>query len=572
MTRPESTSDRGTFWSLGCAIIAVCLASIAVRLPPTPPRTGVTVHDSLRSIQSVAMRFNYSPVAHWGTDPLSYTQWSTHTNRLIPVYTFGTRSAGSGIDLSSFSGVHSVFRNRDALRKLYGRVPQTTHNPSADYLDQTDLAHLQRNALAAGKKHIFLVVFDGMDWETTRAAAIYNSGRIYHSGRGSGLHFQDYDADHTTQYGFTVTSPHHGGPCGDVDTQLLRIGGGRHFGGYDATQGGSTPWSLAIQPHYLTGKTTPDAGREHVYPDSAATATALVTGIKTYNGAINVDTTGAQLETVAHAAQGIGMSVGAVTSVPLSHATPAAAYAHNVSRNDYQDLTRDLTGLASVSHTEFPLSGLDVLLGGGYGDTSEMSTRQGQNFVPGNIFITEHDISQLDSAQNPLGKYVVARRTPGRSGMQVLTAATRSAVMDRKRLLGIFGIGRYRGHLPYQTADGDFQPVAGRSHAETYADSELMENPTLAALTSAAIDVLSQNERGFWLLVESGDVDWANHDNNLDNSIGAVLSGDAAVRRITDWVDQHSDWNESLLIVTADHGHYLILDQPSQLIRSSTRR
>jgi alkaline phosphatase len=73
-------------------------------------------------------------------------------------------------------------------------------------------------------------------------------------------------------------------------------------------------------------------------------------------------------------------------------------------------------------------------------------------------------------------------------------------------------------------------------------------------------------------LVESGDVDWANHDNNLDNSIGAVLSGDAAVRRITDWVDQNSDWNESLLIVTADHGHYLILDQPSQLIRSSTLR
>jgi alkaline phosphatase len=67
-------------------------------------------------------------------------------------------------------------------------------------------------------------------------------------------------------------------------------------------------------------------------------------------------------------------------------------------------------------------------------------------------------------------------------------------------------------------------------------------------------------------MVEPGDVDWANHDNNLDTSIGAVNSGDAAVKVITDWVEQHSNWEESLLIVTADHGHYFHFKKPELLI------
>jgi hypothetical protein len=77
--------------------------------------------------------------------------------------------------------------------------------------------------------------------------------------------------------------------------------------------------------------------------------------------------------------------------------------------------------------------------------------------------------------------------------------------------------------------------------------------------------VLSRDKGRFWLMVEPGDVDWANHDDNLDNSIGAVNSGDAAVRVITDWVEQNSNWNESLLIVTADHGHMLNISKPEVL-------
>ena len=121
------------------------------------------------------------------------------------------------------------------------------------------------------------------------------------------------------------------------------------------------------------------------------------------------------------------------------------------------------------------------------------------------------------------------------------------------------------GHLPFATADGDFNPPRGQKKAEVYTKADLEENPRLTDMTAAAIEVLSANPKGFWVMIEAGDVDWANHDNNIDNSIGAVFSGDAAIKVVTDWVEKNSNWNESLLIVTADHGHYLVIEKPELL-------
>ena len=89
-------------------------------------------------------------------------------------------------------------------------------------------------------------------------------------------------------------------------------------------------------------------------------------------------------------------------------------------------------------------------------------------------------------------------------------------------------------------------------------------------MATAALDVLGTNEKGFWLLVEAGDVDWANHNNNIDDSIGAVFSGDSAFDAITTWVEKNSSWEETLLIVTADHGHMMTLDKPEKLIRQES--
>lgn len=518
--------------------------------------------DYIRELQFNAVKEAKSPLGHWGVDRDKYMLWATHSNRLIPVYTFGSKNAATGVRLADYSGEHSPYRSENELKRLYGHVPDHTLDPAAEYLDQTNIYDMQKAALAAGKKYIFLVIFDGMDWNTTRAAAIYNTQRIaYCAGRGTGTHFQEYTAGGTTEFGYMVTSPHNDGTKIDVDLQTVLNPGGKIFGGYHAPSGGTTPWSVPPDLPYLIGK-----GKVvHAYTDSSSSASSMTAGIKTFNGAVNVDPQGIRVETIAHLAQEQGRSAGAVTSVPISHATPAAAYAHNVERDDYQDLTRDLLGLKSVSHPEAPLSGLDVLIGGGFGVLKEKNPTQGLNFVPKQIYLTDADRQQVDVANG--GQYVVAERTAGKSGSVLLESATARAVNENKRLLGFFGVGKYNGHLPFATADRDFRPSPGRlGKAEEYTEADLLENPSLTEMTAAAITRLSTNPKGFWLMVESGDVDWANHDNNLDNSIGAVNSGDKAVKYITDWVEKHSNWDESLVIVTADHGHYLFLEQPELLI------
>ena len=541
----------------------LCLALIA--LWGCSAQTG-EAGDSIRLLQSSAVESGSSPFGHWGLTPTNYMEWGSHSNRLIPVYTFGTQGAGPRIDLENYTGEKSPYRDATQVLALYGYPPEGTLDLSADWMDQTNLYTIQKAALVAGRKHIFLVVFDGMDWQTTRAAAIYQRRKVeYADGRGTGLHFQDYTAGARTQFGFMVTSPHNEGTKVNVDTQTVINPGGTIRGGYAPALAGRTPWAVAPNNEYPTSrnKTAPPV---HAYTDSSSSASSMTAGIKTYNNGVNVDATGIPVKTIAHEAQQEGYLIGVVTSVPISHATPACAYSHNVDRDDYQDLTRDLVGLPSISHPRQPLPGVDVLIGAGFGHNRVRDPKeevQGENFVPGNAYLTDADLAAIDRASG--GKYRVAIRTKGRSGPELLQQKAQLAADEGERLFGFFG--GPNGHLPFRTANGDYTPTLGRKKtAEQYTPADLAENPTLADMTTAALTVLEKREKGFWLMVESGDVDWANHDNNIDNSIGAVVSGDMAVMVITDWVEKHSNWDESLLIVTADHGHYLVLDQPELLV------
>jgi alkaline phosphatase len=78
--------------------------------------------------------------------------------------------------------------------------------------------------------------------------------------------------------------------------------------------------------------------------------------------------------------------------------------------------------------------------------------------------------------------------------------------------------------------------------------------------------VLADRGERFWLMIEAGDVDWASHANNIDNSVGAVVSGDEAFRAVTDWIERHGGWDNTAVILTADHGHYLVIDKPERLV------
>jgi alkaline phosphatase len=512
-------------------------------------RSEVKSHDAMASLQLHALEKGTATWGHWGSNPDRYIAWSDHSNRLIPVYCFG-------VSLADYQRENSVYRSESKLMELYGQIPTETANPMADYFDQTNLYDLQRQALQSGKKYLFLMVFDGMDWQTTWAAAIYSSREVrYREGRGSGLSFQDYRGA-PTDFGFVVTSPLVAGCEPDPDAQRWkRIGEQR--GGYHGKLGGGIPWSPPGDLDYLLGRSRETS---HAYSDSAAAATSINSGIKAFNGSVNIGTDYKQRTTIAHMAQrDYAMSVGAVTSVEISDATTAAAYAHNVTRDDYQDISRDLLGLRSIAHREEPLPGLDVLIGAGFGVNAKRDPSQGANFQPGNQYIADADLEKISVEAG--GKYRVVKRTSGRKGAELLNEAVDQSLAEQSRLLGFLGTAY--GHLPFQTANGDCIPVGvSPKRTEVYTRADIEENPTLEQMTSAAIRRLERNPNGFWLLVESGDIDRANHANNLDDSIGSVLSGAKAFDEIVRWIEERDAWDESLVIVTADHGHAFNLTQP----------
>jgi alkaline phosphatase len=292
----------------------------------------------------------------------------------------------------------------------------------------------------------------------------------------------------------------------------------------------------------------------------------MMAGIKTFDSAINVDPNGNEVVPIGRELQEQGYKVGIVTSVPFPHATPACAYANNVSRDDYQDISRDLLGLPSKVHPK-AFRGMDVVIGCGWGEEKiDDRKKQGDDFIPGNVHLSASDLKQINVEHG--GKYVVATRTTGERGKTVLDAAAERAARDGLRLFGFFG--HQSGHLPYQTADGNFDPTRGATRIDVYTKEDIAENPTLADMTRAALKVVENNDKGFWLMIEAGDVDWANHNNNIDDSIGAVFSGEEAFEAVTEWVESNSNWDETAVIVTSDHGHYLVVTDPHALAGEST--
>ena len=236
---------------------------------------------------------------------------------------------------------------------------------------------------------------------------------------------------------------------------------------------------------------------------------------------------------------------------------------------------RDMLGLEGIGQQtgkDERHPGLDVVIGAGHGQIAkDRSLRsQGKNANPGeNVFIADDDRKAIDVKNG--GQYVVVGTEPEVEGTQALQKAAEKAAKEGHKLFGLFGTNT--NHLPFQTANGDFHPSKGiHDTFESYDKADLTENPTLADMTRSALTVLTAKPgKPFALFVEAGDVDFGLHDNNLDNAIGALYSGEAAIRVITDWVEANSNWDESVLIVTSDHGHYLVIDHPEAILGAAKK-
>jgi alkaline phosphatase len=581
----SSIQTRTRRWSR--TMMSFCLVLLSGLANSTMLMAGDHEPDRLKDLQIAYVagaNQKINRAYHFGSQGPGnvFSNHTSHTNRLVPVYVFGKKA-----DLGAVMGANSRYRDPEKLKATYGSLPENTVNPQAVYGDQSDLYWVQKQAIARGAKHLFIVWFDGLDWPTTQAAAMVKSGKVYEEGKGSGLVFQDYDAGGAAQYGFVVTSPTHDQNRPDVNTQTIVIPSTSLAGGYDARIAGPNPWTLGPlgqkAPGYFKGQSADEVDRAgvraaggvlHAYTDSSQSAGEMISGIKSYNNGVNFTDDGRIITTLFHELQDQGWKVGTVTSVPFDHVSPAAMYAQDVYRDDYQDLAREMLGLPGILQQarHAPLRpGLDVVMGTGHGIITNPKSlaAQGHNGVLGSLFITDADLATTDIKNG--GKYVVVHTEPGVDGGQALKRGAINAVRQSARLFGLFG--RYGlDHLPYQTADGRYDPapsIGAKGElrpAEWYTPDDRIEQPTLVQMTEAALSVLgAKPDQPFALFIEAGDVDFALHANNLDNAVGAIFSGEEAVRAVIRWVESYSNWDDSVLLVSSDHGHYLVVDDTQTL-------
>lgn len=273
--------------------------------------------------------------------------------------------------------------------------------------------------------------------------------------------------------------------------------------------------------------------------DSAAAASAMVSGEKTSNGSLSVTADGqARLYTIAEKAHSLGLSAGAVSSVFISHATPGAWFSHNRSRYDgFAIADEALWGDPNTTGT----ASTNPLYDGGFGPTlppADVLIGAGHPYWNGGDYVNQQMLNKLIADCNGSTNFSFVERVSGSpdGGQRLLTAAANPAIT---RLVGLFGGAG--GNLEYRLADG-----SGASP----------ENPTLAQMAEAALQVLQRNPDGFVLMVEGGAIDWGSHLNNMNKTIGEVIGFYEAVQAVIDWVDEPgngSTWDNSLVIVTADH-------------------
>lgn len=297
--------------------------------------------------------------------------------------------------------------------------------------------------------------------------------------------------------------------------------------GYDPVLGGSAPYPLE-----------PDTQERRSFflnnlaPDSASTATAMSTGIKTDTSNVAWlpgDPKDGKIETSPEMLRRIyGMATGVVTTGPLSHATPASFFTHNTYRMNYLAIFRELVLVGRP----------DVVIGGG---------------LP--FKTTYADAKDLEEARL-FNQWVIVERTAGVDGATSLLAGAATAIAEKKGLMGLFGgdDGNFESPRPSNSPGA---PLVTRGH---------IENPRFTDAVQAALDVLSQDEEGFFLLAEQADIDWANHLNDFSRMVGCVFDLHEAVAAIVDYVDRpgdEMDWSNTTLVVTSDHANsYMRIETP----------
>ncbi|GGI84859.1 alkaline phosphatase [Shewanella gelidii] len=307
---------------------------------------------------------------------------------------------------------------------------------------------------------------------------------------------------------------------------------------------------------YLSFETFPYTALAKTYnvdaqtPDSAGTMTAMISGIKTDVGVIGVDEDiergkcetvfGNEVSTALELAELKGLSTGIISTARITHATPAATYAKSADRNweDISDMPAEAVemGCKDIADqlinfetnlesrvTGADVDGIDVVFGGGrrhflpkdaaFNSPDAVSEKEGDR-------TDGRDLTAEWQAAYPQGQYVFDQ-----AGFDAINTETTSSVF------GLFN----ESHMQY----------------EADRNNDIAGEPSLSQMTSKAIDILDNNQDGFFLMVESGRIDHGHHAGSAYNALTDTIEFAKAVQSAIDATDPQ----ETLIIVTADHSH-----------------
>lgn len=239
------------------------------------------------------------------------------------------------------------------------------------------------------------------------------------------------------------------------------------------------------------------ASASSIVTDSAAASSSWGGGHRVNNGSLNVGANGEEHTPIWLKFKKAGKMAGCVTTVAITHATPAGFLANSKRRNAQDDVAE-----------QYLERGYDVLLGGG-----------NNNFDP-NI---RKDKKDLYSDYKKKG-YQIAK-----------TKSELKNLSSKAPVLGVFADDA----LPYSI--------------DRISDKELdKKTPTLAEMSAKAIEILSQNKNGFVLQIEAGKVDWAAHANDVGGLIHEQIAFDQAIKVVMDFAEKDKN---TLVIITTDHGN-----------------
>ncbi len=323
--------------------------------------------------------------------------------------------------------------------------------------------------------------------------------------------------------------------------------------GYSIEKSGSTPYPIDSKDRKAVFTSATECGGKTVWPlatDSAAAATAMATGQKTERGNINWqagDKSGGKIDIIpVRLRDKYGISLGIISTVPFSHATPAGFASHNLHRDNFYTGYKGYTGPGIADEMIRDIRP-DLVIAGGHPQWNNPDW----SILDGYISKTLYNYLKTG------GDYQFVERQQSKNGKDAITGAIDAGIKNGKKTFALFG-GK----------DGAFEhPVATDTPGTPRVTAATIENPLFSDAIVQGVRYLSTNSNGFFLMAEQGDIDWANHANDYAWLIGSMWDLDNGVAALLDYINQPGDnlsLDNTLVLVTADHANGYLRFSPDK--------